>query len=174
MKLESIHARCLLPVSVPEAWDFFSDPRNLRRITPPSLGIRITSDLPPRMHQGMLVTYTIAPFLGIPVRWVTEITHVQEPWLFVDEQRFGPYRFWHHQHHFREVDGGTLVDDLVHYALPLGLAGRVFGGPFVRRQLSGIFAFRTRFLEETFAAPVQNPPHKEDGTGSMTAARRNG
>lgn len=157
MKLERIHVRCLLPVAVSEAWDFFSDPRNLRRITPPALGIRITSDLPPRMHPGMLVTYSITPFLGVPLRWVTEITHMREPLLFVDEQRFGPYRFWHHQHHFREEDGGTLIEDLVHYALPLGPAGRILAGPFVRRQLAGIFTFRTRFLEEAFGAGAAAP-----------------
>ncbi|MBP2676245.1 MAG: cyclase/dehydrase, partial [Deltaproteobacteria bacterium] len=84
MKLESIHTLCHLPISVPEAWNFFSDPRNLERITPPSLGIEITSDIPSRMYPGMLVTYTIRVFPGIPVRWVTEITHVLEPRLFVD------------------------------------------------------------------------------------------
>jgi ligand-binding SRPBCC domain-containing protein len=158
MKLERIHVRCVLPVPVPRAWDFFSDPRNLERITPPALAIRITSDLPPRMHPGMLVTYTITPLLGIPLRWVTEITQVREPLFFVDEQRFGPYRFWHHQHHFREEGGGTLVEDLVHYALPLGPVGRFFGGPFVRRQLDGIFSFRTRFLQKTFAGGATAPP----------------
>lgn len=150
MKLERLHALCHLPIPVSEAWDFFSDPRNLERITPPSLGIRITSDLPPRMHPGMLITYTIRAFPGIRVPWVTEITHVLEPRLFVDEQRFGPYRFWHHQHHFREVDGGTAVEDLVHYAPPFGPAGRIFGGGFVRRQLAGIFSFRSRYLEDRF------------------------
>jgi ligand-binding SRPBCC domain-containing protein len=150
MNLESIHTLCHLPVSVPEAWDFFSDPRNLERITPPSLGIRITSGIPPRMHPGMIVTYAIRVYPGIPVRWVTEITHVLEPRLFVDEQRFGPYRFWHHQHHFSEVEGGTAVEDLVHYALPFGPAGRMFGGGFVRRQLDEIFSFRRQFLEHAF------------------------
>jgi len=157
VKLERIHARCLLPAPVSRAWDFFSDPRNLQRITPPALAIRITSDLPPRMHPGMLVTYTITPFPGVTLRWVTEITHVREPVLFVDEQRFGPYRFWHHQHHFREEQGGTLVEDLVHYALPFGAAGRIFGGPLVRRQLDGIFSFRTRFLREAFGAATTAP-----------------
>lgn len=106
------------------------------------------------MYPGMLVTYTIRGFPGIPVRWVTEITHVLEPRLFVDEQRFGPYRFWHHQHHFREVEGGTVVEDIVHYVLPFGPAGRIFGGGFVRRQLAGIFSFRRQFLEETFGRLV--------------------
>lgn len=150
MKLERLAAACILPIGLAEAWEFFSDPRNLERITPPSLGIEITSDLPPRMHPGMIVCYTVRPLLGIPVRWVTEITHVREPHLFVDEQRFGPYRFWHHQHHFREVEGGIETSDLVHYALPLGPLGRLLGGGIVRRQLGEIFAFRKRFLEETF------------------------
>lgn len=150
MRLERLASSCVLPIGLAEAWEFFSDPRNLERITPPSLGIEITSDLPPRMHPGMIVSYVVRPLLGIPVRWVTEITHVREPNLFVDEQRFGPYRFWHHQHHFREVEEGVEAADLVHYALPFGPAGRLLGGGTVRRQLREIFAFRRRFLEETF------------------------
>ncbi len=150
MRLERIFSSCTLPIGLAEAWEFFSDPRNLERITPPSLGIEITSDLPPRMHPGMIVTYRVRPLLGIPVQWVTEITHVREPNLFVDEQRFGPYRFWHHQHHFREVEGGVEAADLVHYSLPFGPVGRLLGGGTVRRQLGEIFAFRRRFLEERF------------------------
>lgn len=162
MRLERIHTLCRLPVSVSEAWAFFSDPRNLRRITPPSLGIKITCDIPSRMHPGMLVTYSITPFLNLPIRWTTEITHVLEPRLFVDEQRFGPYRFWHHQHHFREVEGGTEVEDIVHYALPFGSVGRCIGGRFIRRQLDGIFTFRRRFLEETFG---RSTVHRDEGNG---------
>ena len=141
-----------LPISVPEAWSFFSDPRNLPRITPPSLGLEVTSDLPGKMYPGMIVTYRVRPIPGVPVDWVTEITHVREPSLFVDEQRFGPYRFWHHEHHFREVEGGVEMVDLVLYALPLGGIGRVFGGPLVRRRLVEIFAFRRRFLEREFGS----------------------
>ncbi len=150
MRLERLHYVLRLPVGLSVAWDFFSDPRNLGRMTPPSLAIEITSGPPPRMVPGMIITYTIRPLLGIPVRWVTEITHVREPHLFVDEQRFGPYRFWHHQHHFREVDGGIEIADLVHYSLPFGVIGRVLGGSYVRRQLAGVFSFRRTFLEETF------------------------
>lgn len=150
MKLERLQYVLRLPVALSVAWDFFSDPRNLGRMTPPSLAIEITSEPPPRMVPGMIITYTIRPLLGIPVRWVTEITHVREPNLFVDEQRFGPYRFWHHQHHFREVDGGIEMEDLVHYSLPFGGIGRVLGGSYVRRQLAGVFSFRRTFLEETF------------------------
>ena len=164
MNLERIHSVCRLPIALPAAWDFFSDPRNLERITPPTLGIEITSDLPPRMYPGMIVTYRVRPLPRIPVLWVTEITHVVEPILFVDEQRYGPYRFWHHQHHFREVDGGVESTDIVHYALPFGIAGRLLGGTHVRRKLGKIFSFRKTFLEETFGR-LDRPPEPEKGTG---------
>ena len=143
-----------LPISLPEAWSFFSDPRNLSRITPPSLGLEVTSDLPGVMYPGMIITYRVRPIPWVSVGWVTEITHVREPVLFVDEQRFGPYRFWHHEHHFREVEGGVEMKDIVHYALPLGTIGRVFGGPLVRRRLERIFSFRRRFLVREFGLEV--------------------
>lgn len=143
-----------LPISLPEAWSFFSDPRNLSRITPPSLGLEVTSDLPGVMYPGMIITYLVRPIPWVSVGWVTEITHVREPVLFVDEQRFGPYRFWHHEHHFREVEGGVEMEDIVHYALPFGTIGRVFGGPLVRRRLEQIFSFRRRFLVREFGLEV--------------------
>lgn len=144
-----------LPISLPEAWRFFSDPRNLPRITPPSLGLEVTSDLPGEMYPGMILTYRVRPIPWVSVRWVTEITHVREPSLFVDEQRFGPYRFWHHEHHFREVPGGVEMEDIVHYALPLGAIGKVFGGPLVRRRLEQIFAFRRQFLAREFGPELR-------------------
>jgi ligand-binding SRPBCC domain-containing protein len=154
MKLSVLREVQRLPISVPAAWSFFSDPRNLPRITPPSLGLEATSELRGEMYPGMIITYRVRLNPWISVGWVTEITHVREPSLFVDEQRFGPYRFWHHEHHFREVDGGVEMEDIVHYALPFGTAGRAFGGPLVRRRLAGIFAFRRRFLEREFGPRV--------------------
>ena len=150
MKPSALREVQRLPISLPEAWSFFSDPRNLSRITPPSLGLEVTSDLPGVMYPGMIITYRVRPIPWISVGWVTEITHVREPVLFVDEQRFGPYRFWHHEHHFREVEGGVEMEDIVHYALPFGTIGRVFGGPLVRRRLEQIFSFRRRFLVREF------------------------
>ena len=144
-----------LPISLPEAWRFFSDPRNLPRITPPSLGLEVTSDLPGEMYPGMIITYRVRPVPWVPVGWVTEITHVREPSRFVDEQRCGPYRFWHHEHHFREVEGGVEMVDIVHYALPFGKIGKVCGGPLVRRRLEQIFAFRRRFLVREFGPGVR-------------------
>jgi ligand-binding SRPBCC domain-containing protein len=144
-----------LPISLQEAWRFFSDPRNLPRITPPSLGLEVTSDLPGGMYPGMIITYRVRPIPWVSVGWVTEITQVRMPSLFVDEQRFGPYRFWHHEHHFREIEGGVEMEDIVHYAIPFGTIGRVFGGPLVRRRLEQIFAFRRRFLAGEFGPEVR-------------------
>lgn len=150
MKLYRLHRTQKLPLSVNEAWDFFSNPRNLALITPPSLGFKVTSDVPPKMYQGMIVTYTVTPLLNYPVRWVTEITHVDEGRMFVDEQRFGPYKFWHHQHIFEETEGGVEMTDLIHYALPFGPLGRIAHSLIVKRQLDEIFDFRRKYLEEKF------------------------
>ncbi len=150
MKLYRLDAQQRLRISLPEAWAFFSDPGNLPQITPPWLGFQLTSDPPPRMYAGMILTYQVKPVLGIPVSWVTEITHMEEPYLFVDEQRFGPYRFWHHQHRFREVEDGVEIQDLVHYALPLGTMGRAVRRWMVGPQLEAIFSFRRRALEVRF------------------------
>lgn len=150
MKLYRLHRTQKLPLSLNEAWDFFSNPRNLAIITPPSLGFKVTSEVPPRMYQGMIVTYTVTPLLNYPVRWVTEITHMDEGRMFVDEQRFGPYRFWHHQHLFEETEGGVEVTDLIHYALPLGPLGRIAHSLIVKRQLDEIFEFRRKYLKEKF------------------------
>ncbi|HEX2188242.1 MAG TPA: SRPBCC family protein [Longimicrobiaceae bacterium] len=151
MKLHRLQATQRLPISLAEAWDFFSDAANLARITPPWLGFTVTSELPRRMHPGMIAAYTVRPFPGARVSWVTEITHVVEPYLFVDEQRFGPYRFWHHQHHFAEAPGGVEVRDLVHYALPLGPVSAPVRRWMVAPRLREIFEFRRQTLEATFA-----------------------
>lgn len=109
-----------LPASLEDAWAFFSDPRNLAVITPPGMDFEILGEAPAVMHPGMIVAYRIRPFARVPVRWVTEITHVAEGSLFVDEQRLGPYRFWHHQHHFHPIDHGVEMRDIVHFDVGLG------------------------------------------------------
>jgi ligand-binding SRPBCC domain-containing protein len=148
MKLHVLERELRLPIPVSQAWDFFSDAGNLAKITPPDMGFQVTSPLPERMYAGMIVTYTIRPLLGVPVTWVTEITHVDEGRMFVDEQRFGPYRFWHHQHLFRQIEGGTEMRDIVHYALPpgAGAARRLLVTP----RLESIFDYRTRVLQDRF------------------------
>ncbi len=150
MKLYKFTRKQELPLSIEKAWSFFSNPGNLTLITPPWLGFSVTSDVPRKMYEGMIVTYTVTPVWNVPVEWVTEITHVDEPRLFVDEQRFGPYSFWHHQHLFKDIKGGVEVTDLIHYALPLGPLGRLAHELFVKRQLNEIFDFRRRYLEKEY------------------------
>lgn len=148
MKLHRLDAVQRLPTSLDEAWAFFSDAGNLARITPESLRFEVTSPLPETVYPGLIITYRVRPLLGVPVRWVTEITHVREPFLFVDEQRFGPYRFWHHQHLFREIPGGVEATDIVHYTLPPGTG--FARGTLVAPRLQEIFDFRRQALVKAF------------------------
>jgi ligand-binding SRPBCC domain-containing protein len=148
--LRRLECRQTLSLTPAAAWDFFSRPDNLARITPPDLGFVVTSQLPERMYAGMIVSYRIAPFGRLRVPWTTEITQVREPEFFVDEQRSGPYRLWHHQHHFRAVDGGVEMTDLIHYQLPFGVIGDLLAGAFVERRVAAIFAWRRQVLRELF------------------------
>ena len=136
--------------SLDEAWNFFSSPGNLSKITPQHMGFQITSGEPAKMYPGQIITYRVSPFPGITTNWVTEITHVSEGRFFVDEQRFGPYRMWHHEHHFENRDNGVLMTDRVSYKLPFGVLGRMAHFLFVRKQLNQIFAFRKEYLDRMF------------------------
>ncbi|MFW9604676.1 MAG: SRPBCC family protein [Trichlorobacter sp.] len=149
MKIYQFERTQLLRLTTEKAWDYFSCPLNLPEITPPNLGFKIVSPVPERMYQGMLVEYTVTPFAVLPVRWVTEITHVREQSFFVDEQRFGPYRFWHHQHFFDAVPTGTRMRDLVSYGLPLDPFSRVIA-PLVQHRLECIFQYRFETLNRLF------------------------
>ena len=132
-----------------EAWEFFSSPKNLQKITPKKLGFKIISQHHgDKMYPGQIIEYKVSPILNIPLYWMTEITHVEEKKYFVDEQRFGPYRLWHHQHHFKEVEGGIEMTDIVHYKLPLGILGDIANTLFVRKQLKGIFDYRYEIVEQ--------------------------
>ncbi len=146
-----------LPIDVDEAWRFFGNPANLSEITPPWLHFRILSQTPDRLRPGMIISYAIKVPPGLPVRWTTEITHVVEPALFVDEQRAGPYKLWHHQHLFTPVDGGVAMEDIVHYRLPWGPLGRMAHALWVKNQLKEIFDFRYRYLEEKFGTLAASP-----------------
>lgn len=134
------------------AWAFFSDPKNLQKITPQWLDFRILSGADTAMHPGQIIRYRISAIAGIPHMWITEITHVVAEDLFVDEQRFGPYRFWHHQHHFETIKGGIRMTDRLHYALPVPPAGELLH-PVIRKKLTAIFDFREKTLAGLFSFP---------------------
>ncbi len=149
----TLEAEQVLPISREAAWDFFSAPENLGNITPPYMGFKITSRPDDRMYAGQVITYSIGLLPGIRSPWVTEITHVQEGRFFVDEQRFGPYAFWHHQHWFKSRGDATHMTDRVSYKLPFGPFGRLLH-PFIKRQLIRVFTYRYDTLARLFPAPA--------------------
>lgn len=146
-----LHYMQKLPISLEEAWDFFSSPANLSKITPPSLAFKIKHQHEnQKMYAGQLTTYTIRPFWNINYEWVTEITAVQKLVYFIDEQKFGPYSFWHHEHWFSSIQGGIQMDDIVFYKLPFGIIGKVLHDLKIKKDLDDIFAYRRTVLEQMF------------------------
>lgn len=150
MTLHHLAQEQFLPISLDQAWNFFSSPRNLESMTPPDLGFRIVHCPAETMHEGQILEYRVEIFPMVWVPWVSEIKAVDEGRSFIDEQRFGPYKFWHHQHRFVAVEGGVKITDLVHYALPFGPLGSIAHALFVRRKLEEIFSFRRQELERRF------------------------
>lgn len=141
----------VIPIDIDEAWNFFSDARNLEAITPEGMGFNIISrHHGEKMYAGQLIEYTLKPLLGIKMYWMTEITHVENKLLFVDEQRFGPYSLWHHQHHFKEVPGGVEMTDIIHYKIPFWFLGDIAHSLFVKKMLNNIFDYRYKKVAELF------------------------
>ena len=139
-----------LPASLEKVWNFFSRPENLKTITPSYMGFNIKNNPGENMYAGQVIEYTVTPLLGIPMYWMTEITHVQEGKYFVDEQRFGPYSLWHHQHHFKEIPGGVEMTDLLHYKIPFWFIGDIANSILVKKKLKEIFDYRYQKAEEIF------------------------
>lgn len=151
MKIYQLKTSQKLPLSIDKAWDFFSNPANLSKITPTWLNFQITSALPDKMYAGLIITYFVRPMLNIPQTWVTEITHVNEPNYFVDEQRFGPYKMWHHEHIFKQIDNNNiLMEDIVSYAVPFGFIGRIANKLIISKKINEIFNYRREVLEKMF------------------------
>lgn len=152
MPIHTLHTKQRITATLDQAWGFFSNPRNLSRITPPDMGFTVTTaDLPERIHAGMMIAYRVRPLLGLPLTWLTEITQVREMAFFVDEQRVGPYAVWHHEHAFREVGGGQVeIEDRVTYVLPFGWLGEAVHPWLVKPQLARIFAYREKAVREVF------------------------
>jgi ligand-binding SRPBCC domain-containing protein len=139
-----------LPISLDEAWDFFATPKNLNEVTPSDMVFEITSELPEKMYEGLIITYKIKPMLNISMNWCTEISHIKDKMFFVDEQRKGPYNIWHHEHHFKEVPGGVLMTDLLYYDIGMSLFGWLAGKLFVHNKVKQIFTYRYKTLETYF------------------------
>ena len=146
-----LEATQFLYLSLADAWDFFSSPENLQAITPDNIGFEMTSGGNGKAYPGKIITYKISLIPFYKTNWVTEITEVEKQQFFVDEQRLGPYALWHHEHHFKEVENGILMKDLVSYKLPFGIIGRWVAGKIIRKKLMAIFSYRYKMLDEKFS-----------------------
>lgn len=161
MAFYQLNKKQFIPATPDEVWDFISNPGNLQLITPDYMGFVITSaDPPEKMYPGMIITYTVKPLMGIKMKWVTEITHIEEKRYFVDEQRDGPYSMWHHQHIIEPAEGGVMMRDIVSYKPPMGFLGAIANSLVIRRQLEDIFNYREKILEKRFGKEVVGQPKK--------------
>ncbi|HPF52051.1 MAG TPA: SRPBCC family protein [Draconibacterium sp.] len=140
-----------IPATLDELWRFISAPDNLKTITPPGMGFEITSDsIGKEMYEGMIISYRVKPLLNIDTLWVTEITHIKNKEYFVDEQRIGPYKMWHHEHFITDIEGGVLMTDIISYQPPFGIIGNLANSLLIKKKLNQIFNFRMQALEEIF------------------------
>ena len=149
-QIYQLSAKINLPIGVNEAWDFLSNPDNLKIITPDYMGFNIISTGGGKMFPGQIISYKVSPLLGLKLNWVSEITYVEDKVYFVDEQRVGPYALWHHKHFVKEIDGGTEMIDIIHYQLPFPILANRFHGLLVKPKLKQIFEYRSNKLNELF------------------------
>ena len=150
MKLYRLYKQIHLNINKEQCWEFFSKPENLKRITPEYMNFEILRGGGTDMYSGQIIEYKVNALPGLRLNWVTEITHVKEFEFFVDEQRFGPYSFWHHKHFFKETpDGMDCVDEL-HYLPPMGPLGRLMNALIIKKKLDEIFNYRQSKLTEIF------------------------
>jgi len=140
----------IVHTDIDTCWEFFSNPANLKVITPDYMGFNVKTQTPSEMYEGLIIGYSVSPLLNIPMEWVTEITHVKDKSFFVDEQRVGPYKLWHHEHHFKEVDGGVEMIDIVSYQPPFGVLGKMVHPFLIKPKLEQIFAYRFQKVEAIF------------------------
>lgn len=150
-KIYSIEVKQHIPIDVDTAWNFFSCPNNLLKICPPNFNVKILSNSGnSNMYAGQIIQYNISPLFKIPLFWMTEITQVKEKEFFIDEQKKGPYKLWHHQHHFKKVEDGVEMVDIVHYQLPLWFLGDLMHSIFLKNKVKEIFNYRKKVIEEMF------------------------
>ena len=150
MKIYTLHKKQNLPITIDQAWEFLSSPKNLKTITPDYMSFDILSGAEKPMFPGQIIQYIVTPILGIKTKWVTEITHVKDKEYFVDEQRFGPYALWHHKHFIKEINNGVEMEDIIDYKIPMGILGQLAHPFLVKPKLEEIFEYRQKKLIELF------------------------
>lgn len=150
MKIYTLHKTQKLPISVDEAWEFLSHPKNLKIITPAKMSFDIISGADRPIYAGQILQYKVTPIMGIRTKWVSEIKSIVPKKYFVDEQLYGPYSLWHHKHFIREIEGGVEMEDIIDYKIPLGILGQMIHPLLVKPRLEEIFNYRQKKLVELF------------------------
>jgi len=150
VKIYTLHKTQKLPISVDEAWEFLSDPKNLKIITPAKMSFDIISGADRPIYAGQILQYKVTPMMGIRTKWVSEIKSIVPKKYFVDEQLYGPYSLWHHKHFIREIEGGVEMEDIIDYKIPLGILGQMIHPLLVKPRLEEIFNYRQKKLVELF------------------------
>ena len=150
MKIYTLHKKQNLPISLEEAWNFLSNPKNLKIITPDYMSFDMITNTDRPLYTGQILQYIVTPLLGIKTKWVSEITHIEDKKYFVDEQLYGPYSLWHHKHFIKEIDGGVEMEDIIDYKIPLGILGQLVHPFLVKPKLEEIFSYRQKKLIELF------------------------
>ncbi|MDG1697857.1 MAG: SRPBCC family protein [Polaribacter sp.] len=150
MKIYTLHKTQKLPITQEKAWEFLSNPKNLKIITPDYMSFNIISTIDRPLYAGQIIQYIVTPILGIKTKWVSEITHIEDKKYFVDEQMYGPYSLWHHKHFIKEIEGGVEMEDIIDYKVPLGILGQIMHPILVKPKLEEIFSYRQKKLIDLF------------------------
>lgn len=152
MGFYSLHRTQFVPISAATAWEFLSNPANLIEMTPKSMNFRIASEIDRPLYAGQILQYKVSPFPGFNTRWISEITQVEPHKYFIDVQLQGPYAYWHHQHFIHEKEKGVVLEDIIHYKVPLGWLGQLLHPWIVKPKLEKIFAYRQQQIQQRFGS----------------------
>ncbi len=151
MKDYQLQTKQFLPIPLEKAWEFFSSPNNLSKITPPAMNFKIlTATGTGEIYNGMKIKYKVSPLLGIPLNWETEIDQVNYKVSFTDKQIKGPYKKWEHTHTFEAVEKGIMMYDRIQYQLPFSYLGKIAHWLFIRKKIEEIFNYREITLKNYF------------------------
>lgn len=148
----TLHKKQNIPITLDQAWEFLSDPKNLSVLTPKEMNMTIVSEADRPMYAGQVIQYSVTPVAGIKTKWISEITQYVEGKYFVDLQLYGPYAFWHHQHFIHEIDGGVQMEDIINYKVPFGVLGKLVHPFLVKPKLEQVFNYRKQQLTKLFGA----------------------
>ncbi len=150
-KIYSLETKQIIDRPIEEIWSFFTNPKNLNQLTPSDMNFKILSGSSDDFYEGKIISYSINPFKFYNIKWVTEITTIKKNDFFIDEQRFGPYKMWHHEHHFiKNNDNTTTIYDKVIYKLPYGIIGKLSHKLFIKKRLLEIFNFRKKTIKKLY------------------------